>query len=371
MSVPNLSRGALNGGSTDGNTVALDLATLTNFDPSGGRGAGLNRRFCCPLCGLEKPRDLAHRSLIYRADSGAWNCKRCGASGKLRDFWDTRPDRSNGPTPPSGSTGANGSRSNWRRARAQSERAQLSRLRGSAERDDDPQAVHPAPSAQPATPSGAAKDWRANLRGVRPLDGTPGAAYLSGRGVPLDVADLAGVSFSPNWFGRAAVVFAIHGRSGELVAAQGRRIEATATGQPNALTSGPKSRGLFVAPAFVGGRVWHPFDADGPGVILCESPIDALSLAACSFPAVALCGINGEATTGPAWLPLVCGLKSVYLAFDADDAGDGAARALSARLGVYGARCATLRPEGAKDWNEALQARGSDALGDWIAARVL
>jgi DNA primase len=68
---------------------------------------------------------------------------------------------------------------------------------------------------------------------------------------------------------------------------------------------------------------------------------------------------------------LACGLKSVYLAFDADDAGDKAARAMSSLLGTYGARCVTLRPNGAKDWNEALQASGRDALGDWIAARVL
>jgi DNA primase len=166
-------------------------------------------------------------------------------------------------------------------------------------------------------------------------------------------------------------VFPVRGRGGELVAAQGRRIEATAKGTPNALTTGPKSRGAFLAPAHIGGRKFGPLDPRGPGVIVCEAPIDALSLAACGFPALALCGINGAATTGPAWLPLVCGLKAVYLAFDADDAGDSAAGALAARLGVYGARCDRLRPEGAKDWNEALQARGRDALSDWMAARVL
>ena len=353
--------GAQNGALAGGALDALDLATLEIFDPNGGRGTGLNRRFCCPLCGTDKPRDVAHRSLIYRTDSGAWNCKRCGASGKLRDFWEKRDGyAASGAMTTGTTTGAN-----WRRSRAQSERAQLSRLR------DD------VATTGAAAVTETAKDWRSNLRDLTALDDTPGAAYLSGRGVPLDVASLAGVRFSRDWFGRASVIFPIRGQSGELIAAQGRRIEPTAKGKPNALTTGPKSRGVFVAPAFIGdpangGRVWRPLDANGPGVFICEAPIDALSLAACGFPAVALCGINGDATTGPAWLQLACGLKSVYLAFDADDAGDSAARAMSSLLGTYGARCATLRPDdGAKDWNEALQASGRDVLGDWIAARVL
>ncbi len=354
--------------------VALDLQTLELFDPGGGRGTGTNRRFCCPLCGLEKPRDAAHRSLIYRTDGGAWNCKRCGQAGKLSDFWETRDDRerfnrSNGATTANGLTGPN-----WRRAHAQQKRAELSRLldgstpnptttasglTGATARDAPAQATEPA------------KDWRSNLRGLQPLEDTPGAAYLDGRGVPLETAILAGVRFSRDWFGRPSVVFPIRGRDGELVAAQGRRIEATPKGTPNALTTGPKSRGAFVAPAIANGRIWQPFEPNGPGVILCEAPIDALSLAACGFPALALCGINGEATTGPAWLRLACGLKLVFPAFDADDAGDDAARAISDFLSTYGAKCVRLRPAGAKDWNEALQASGRAILGDWIAERVL
>ena len=333
---------------------ALDMATLESFDAGGGRGTATNRRFCCPLCGIEKPRDAAHRCLSLDA-RGLWNCKRCGARGKLRDFWERRD---------TATTASTGTGANWQRGRAQRERAQLSQLR------DDADGCAPTTASDD---TGA--NWREQWRGAVELTGTPGAAYLHGRGIPLDAAQLAGVRFSSNWMrsqkwrGCAAAVFPIRDRAGEVIAAQGRRIEKT-TG-PNALTSGPKSRGVFAAPARAGARVWQPFDPDGPGVFLCEAPIDALSLAACGFPALALCGINGDATTGPAWLRLACGLKSVYLAFDADEAGDSAARAMAALLGTYGARCETLRPDGAKDWNEALQASGRDALSDWIAARVL
>ena len=342
MSAPNFSRGPLD---------ALDMATLEQFDAKGGRGTGANRRFCCPLCGIEKPRDAAHRCLSLDA-RGLWNCKRCGASGKLRDFWERRDAAT---TTASGSTGAN-----WRRDRAQRQRAQLSQLR-----DDDP-----AP-----TLDDTGTDWRRRLHGLKPLADTPGAAYLHGRGIALEVAQLAGVRFcadwmrSEKWRGAPAVVFPIRDRAGELVAAQGRFIGAT-TGA-SALTAGRKSRGVFTAPAQIGGGVFAPFDAKSPGVIICEAPIDALSLALCGFPALALVGINREATTGPAWLRLACGLKSVFPAFDADEAGDLAAPALSAYLATYGARCVTLRPEGGKDWNECLKLCGRDALSDWIAARVL
>ena len=356
MSAPNLSRAPVD---------ALDLAKLKSFDAGGGRGTGLNRRFCCPLCGIERPRDVAHRCLIYRADSGAWNCKRCGAAGKLRDFWEKRDGyAASGATTTGTATGAN-----WRHARAQNERAQLSQLR------DDPTTTA---SGFTGAPIGDDTDdnWRRKLSDFKPLAETPGADYLSGRGIPLDVAQLAGVRFCPTWMrsekwrGYPAVVFPIRDRAGALVAAQGRSIKPT-TGA-NALTAGKKSHGVFLAPARIGDQVFGPFDARSPGVIICEAPIDALSLATCGFPALALVGINKAATTGPAWLRLACGLKTVFPAFDADEAGDEAAPAFSAHMATYGARCVTLRPDdGAKDWNEALQARGRDALSDWIAARAL
>lgn len=343
--------------------VALDLQTLESFDAGGGRGAATNRRFCCPLCGTEKPRDAAHRCLSLDA-RGLWNCKRCGASGKLRDFWEKRDDR-NPAT--SGTKGRN--------QRAQRERAALSRLRDN-ERAQTRDVTTASGLAENDTASGSTgADWRRHLRGLKPLAGTPGAAYLHGRGIPLNVAQLAGGRFCSNWMhsqkwrGAPAVVFPIREGAGALVAAQGRLIEPTSGS--NALTTGKKSRGVFVAPAQVGDEIFGPFDARGPGVIICEAPIDALSLAVCGFPALALVGINRAATTGPAWLRLACGLKTVFPAFDADEAGDEATPAFSAYLGTYGARCVTLRPEGAKDWNECLSLYGRNALADWIAARVL
>lgn len=104
---------------------------------------------------------------------------------------------------------------------------------------------------------------------------------------------------------------------------------------------------------------------DLPALIVAEAPLDALSLAEAGYPAVALCG-----TDEPAWLHRICAFRRVLLAFDADEAGDRAGERLAPLLSSFGAKCERLRPEGGKDWNEVLQA-GREALGDWLALRVL
>jgi len=88
--------------------------------------------------------------------------------------------------------------------------------------------------------------------------------------------------------------------------------------------------------------------------VLIEAPIDALSLAVCGVPAVALCGCEGL----PDWLRMRCAFQTVIAAFDADDPGDEATRVLR------------LRPVGAKDWNAALLSRGADDLRTWLTQEL-
>ena len=67
--------------------MLLTLSQLEAFDPRAPGKAGSQRRFLCPLCGEAKPRDSAHRSLSANLQNGAWTCFRCGATGKLKEFW--------------------------------------------------------------------------------------------------------------------------------------------------------------------------------------------------------------------------------------------------------------------------------------------
>lgn len=316
----------------------FSLADLQAFDPQSstrnGVSSGREHRFLCPLCGDGKPKNNAHRSLCANLESGAWNCKRCKVTGKLTDFWQERPQHN--------------SHEITRRRVAQA--FALPELR--------------ADEAKLQTPE-TANNWRQQLRGLCPLNGTAGAQYLQRRGVVLEAAHVAGARFSANFYGRSAVVFPIRDRSGALVAASGRYIDGR--DNPKTRIAGAKRDGVFLAPVQLpSGRTLQSFDKDAPAIILTEAPIDALSIATAGFPALGLCG-----TSGAAWLHLACGLKRVLLAFDADDAGDNAAAALTRELTTYGATCERLRPTNGKDWNESLCTFGAVALTELLAASVL
>ncbi len=304
---------------------SLTLAGLEAHDPRAS-SRGRERRYLCPFCGDGKPKNAAHRSLSLNMESGAYVCYRCEARGKVRDYWEERP----------------------KLTRREREQAKLKKVFE----------VPPMPSSATINdPAGAPLDWKRHLQGLKPLLDTPGAQYLAGRGLVPELCHAAGTRFSANWYKwcrRAAVVFPIYDRADSLVAAQGRYIDRR--DDPKTRDAGPKSLGVFSTPG-----VW-----DAPAVIVTEAPIDALSVAAAGYPALALCGKEA-----PKWLFKKCAFRRVLLAFDADEVGDKAAQQAAANFEQFAARCARLRPDSGKDWNEFLQLAGRDGLADWLAAPVL
>jgi hypothetical protein len=284
----------------------LTLADLEAFDPQAPPSDG-ERRFCCPLPACaDKPVDGDHRALSVNVGTGLWHCWRCRAGGKLGEY----------RTAPTS-----------RRVLSRAAVARAFRL--------TPEPSAPAPEAAP---------WHPQWVATQPLADTPGAAYLARRGIPLAMAEAAGVRWAPAFFGRPAVVFPLTDPAGQLVAVTGRHTDGR--DNPKAHTAGPKSLGLFATP---GALTADP-------LVIIEAPIDALALAACGVPAVALCG-----TTGPRWLPGRAALRPVLLALDNDPAGDAGATTLGAALVSLGARCERLRPA-RKDWAEDLAAVGRDVL---------
>jgi hypothetical protein len=165
----------------------------------------------------------------------------------------------------------------------------------------------------------------------------------------VELAAEAGVLFSPDWYGRAAVVFLLRDASWNVVGAQGRHTDGREN--PKAHNSPNAGAGVFATPG-----AW---EADT--LILCEGPIDALSLAAADFPAVALLG-----TSYPDWLRRRSAFRRVLLAHDPDQAGDDAAGRLFDVLRSFGARPERLRPHGASDWNDLLQAGGTEGLREAV-----
>jgi hypothetical protein len=290
----------------------LSLAELEANDPQAPPSAG-ERRFCCPLPSCaDKPVDGNHRSLSVNVGTGLWRCYRCNARGKLREYWSAQPVSS--------------------RARSHAAVARAFRL-----------------TPEPSPPSPEAAPWRDQWTVSKPLAATSGAAYLAGRSIPLAVAEAAGVRWAPAFYGRPAVVFPLTDPDGQLVAVTGRHTDGC--DKPKAHTAGPKSLGLFATPGAL---------AAAP-LVITEAPLDALALAACGVPAVALCG-----TTGPRWLPRRAALRPVLLALDNDPAGLEGGVKLGAELYSLGARCEWLRPV-RKDWADDLAAVGRDVLAAQLA----
>ncbi len=349
---------------------ALCRADLEAFDAAP-QGSGHEKRFRCPFC-----RD-SERAFHVNLETGAFNCKRasCGASGQLSDFW----RRSQESAPPLS-----------KRERAG---AALARAFGGELRPPSPSAARStfAPlDNEPSQYTEAAQsgNWRQLWESAVPVDqpgAAPGAQYLGGRGIAVEVARAAGVRFHPDWApsaegtiyrAGAAVLFPSTNERGEVVAVNGRYLapRTSPDGKPlKARTGGTAKQGVFLAPARIGAEWVFPFDRRLDAVILVEGQADALSLAQCGFPALAAGGVN----LAP-WLHRRAGLRRVVIGIDADAGGDANAPMWEAYLSSYGALVSRLEPENAKDWNEMLigdlkkgtQGIGRDALADWLMWRL-
>lgn len=179
------------------------------------------------------------------------------------------------------------------------------------------------------------------------LAGTPGQAYVERRGIPLAIADAAGMRFDPDWNGRAAVMVGMYDRDARLASVHGRYLE-TLRGQDKMFTIG---LGGGVASTGAG---WH----DEP-LILVEGIFDALSLAVCGWDSVATVG------RWASWLPEVFARRVVWLAFDANAPGEHEVALYIQRLPRSTTR-RLLPPPHCKDWNTALLKRGPAVMAHWL-----
>lgn len=291
----------------------LSLAELERFDPKARGFNKTQRRFCCPLCGTDKQIDADHRSLSANTKTGEYHCHRCKTGGILREFTESKviPARSFPALP----------------------------------------TAKPEPTAYETENANRWRKWVEQAMPIQTSKPSNGAEYLASRGIPADVASVAGVRFGAWWKRNdeankpesfAAVIFPIQDQSGELVAAQARAIVGS-----DKRTRGDKSQGVFLA---------TPGALDAERLAICEAPIDALALAACGLDAIALCG-----TTWPEWLLDTLAGRGVFLAHDADAPGDQAANDLAEALAGQ-SFVKRLRPRGGKDWGEVLQEHGKAAI---------
>ncbi len=283
----------------------LTLSELELNDPRS-PGNRTQRRFLCPFCGNNKPRNAAHRSLCLNASTGAWICHRCGERGLLNDYW-SEPQI------------------------------------GASVEIESKAVITLANALRPVSGFNWRRVWSVSSR----LCGTPGANYVERRGIPARFAEFCGARFSAAWYRRPALLFPVKDETGQLVAVSGRYVDGR--NSPKTMAAGRKSLGAFSTPGALEAAV----------VAIVEGPIDALSLALCGLPAVAMIG-----TSWAEWLPRSLSPKPILIATDSDEVGDEVAQRLHEVFTGNGCQALRLRPSCGKDWNDVLIRMGSPSLQD-------
>jgi hypothetical protein len=185
-----------------------------------------------------------------------------------------------------------------------------------------------------------------------PLVGTPGQEYTERRGVPVAIADSAGVRFDPNFGGRPAVLVALRDKDDNLTSVHGRYLH-TVRDQNKMLTVGVGGGAVSV----LGGWRVDPF-------ILVEGLFDGLSLAVCGWPSVATIGRHIS------WLPEVAAGRVVWAAFDAGSSGEANVEFHLAQLQQADVRRLPPPPR-CKDWSTALVKRGPVLVARWVRDHVM
>ena len=284
----------------------LSYDDLTSF-ATPGEVSENHQRFCCPLCGHDKPRNTAHQSLSLNVFNSRWQCWRCGCWGILGITFNGEllPVEQRTPKP--------------------------AHLSGPV-----------LPKPKPIVP------WRQKyadvLARLQPLPGTHAQLYGHKRGLTSDTLASAPLKHCADFLGGAALVFPVLNQQRNLVAVQGRYLSPKSN-QPKTRTLGVARQGVFWTRG-----AW----SDPRGLVLCEAPIDALSLHQLGRPAIASLGVS----LMPRWVLELCAGQSVALATDNDEAGERAAHEWAKALIKNQARPVRARPpEPFHDWNEYLQSQ--------------
>jgi hypothetical protein len=206
--------------------------------------------------------------------------------------------------------------------------------------------------------------WRATMPIAEPL-AVGGRTFLQGHGIPAEPAVAARVRFAHLWgdadaYEGAAVVFPLQDAGGRLVAAAGYWLTPPRD-VARTYSAGTKALGVFEA---------LPDAMVAETLVITESPLTALAIAACGYPALALCGI-----ALPEWLPRRLAGREVLIGLDWHEPAAEAKAALVFRtLAVAGAKTHRLVPPSGRDWSGHLRDAGLDKMHadlDRIFAAVL
>jgi len=287
-----------------------ELEALPGFHREGG-----SHRACCPAHGGDNPNALRVNNA-----TGAGHCFRCHASFVVEDHPEqiARVARFNAPTITLGGR-------TIALPRAQS-------------REDAPghaprfKTHRPKREAMNVAPEAKERLATALARFAAALPGSPGAAYLAGRGIPLDAAAALGVGWAAGGYFAGRVVFPLTAPDGVPTGATGRTIAPDAD---------PKYKAARTADGYAktlanGGAIARA-TASGGSVIVVEGPMDALAIVAGGLMNVVAIG-----STSYPWPAHFRGVKRAVLLLDNDGAGVKGGRAFRDALALEGVAATLL-----------------------------
>ena len=292
-------------------------------------------RYLCPLCGDDKPRDKAHKSLSTNPDDGKYFCQRCKASGMLKEYY----LKEKGVSP-------------------------------SQSRPKQPDWIPKPPVKQEKTldetkVQEALSYWKKTLS----ISGTAGESYLSGRGLDSGLCESCQVRYLDDFSGinsdgkeyhlGQGVVFPIIGLIESLPKVVGISFRSSKAGNSRTCVRGEKSSGCFPLPG--------TFSEDWPYLIVTEAPIDTLSIAMAGIPSgVATCGTIKKL---PEWvfnrlkIPYKGKSRTLIVATDNDEAGETMHANLKEQFSRAPVRVERVKPpDNEHDWNDALLNRGIERI---------
>ena len=307
---------------TPRDNLTLSEADLAACRPIVGEGGHVLRALC-PFHGSDR-----QRSLRVQVHSGRFVCFACGAWGYMetaRVQWREEQQR----------------QAAFQRPPARRRPRMPNRRQPPPTRASPPvAAARQRPAEPPASraPVSGRPDLTQQLAAFQAaLPGSPGAAYLQQRGIPLALAQQHGVGYAaPGTWPHAArdwrggrVVFPHTTPEGHVVNLYGRAV-GTAEQVPKAKRHDhlPGTKGFFNATALLAGLepLW-----------VCEGAFDALALLVAGVPrVVALFGVQGWRWD---WVREV---RELVFALDADPAGQQQWRQLARQAALRGKRVAVL-----------------------------
>ena len=194
------------------------------------------------------------------------------------------------------------------------------------------------------------------MEGYELLEDSPAEEYLESRGIDNEeIISNYKVFYHPKWFGVAgAILFGIFDNNYDCVAYEGRCLDGDFElyygGESKILDAGRRSKGLFYAK--------DAFSSDV--IVIVKGPIDALSLAVCGVPAVAVCGVINCVP----WLIEKCRDKVVWLAFESNGKGNRFMRSYASKFKEQGIDAKIINPPDGMDWNDALMDHGKKKLSE-------